>query len=180
MREIGKEDDGLYLLLNKITQGQVQQAYVVKARGDDQLQISGQEMELWHQRLGHMSSHILNKLIFVSIDSMNTSLNKCTVCPVAKQTRATFLVSSIKSSTCFDLVHLDIWGPYKIFTFDGNKYFLTVVDDYIRMNWLFLLKNKADVYVCLKYFLQFVHTQFGKSIRQVRFDDGTEFEFFVW
>ncbi|GJT84700.1 ribonuclease H-like domain-containing protein [Tanacetum coccineum] len=35
-----------------------------------------------------------------------------------------------------DLVYLDLWGPYKVVSRDGYKYFLTIVDDYSRAVWL--------------------------------------------
>ncbi|XP_075087669.1 uncharacterized protein LOC142169672 [Nicotiana tabacum] len=66
-------------------------------------------------------------------DIIASKLDKYTVCPCAKQTRLTFPTRSIKSSDCFDLIHMDLWGPYRIATYDGNKYFLTIVDDYSRM-----------------------------------------------
>ena len=86
-----------------------------------------------------------------------------------------FPISSIKSSQIFYLIHLDVWGPYKQTTFDGNRLFLTVVGDFSRKTWLFLLKSKAYVCVALDYFLRFVKTQFDKMVRMVRSDNGTEF-----
>ena len=77
------------------------------------------------------------------------------------------------------MVRLDVWGPYKKPTFDGNRFFLIVVDDYSRMTWLFLLKNKSDVCVTLSYFLQFVKTRFGKIVKKVSLDNGTEFVNYV-
>ncbi|KAL3362244.1 hypothetical protein AABB24_014896 [Solanum stoloniferum] len=88
---------------------------------------------------------MLSKVFPVNSEVVNKVLNECIVCPCAKQTRNMFLVSSIKSSQIFYLIHLDVWGPYKQATFDGNRFFLTVVDDFSRMSWLFLLKSKADV-----------------------------------
>lgn len=43
------------------------------------------------------------------------------------------------------------------------------------MSWIFLLKNKSDVCVCVSLFLKFVRTQFGKTVKKVRSDNGTEF-----
>ncbi|XP_070013032.1 uncharacterized protein [Nicotiana sylvestris] len=46
----------------------------------------------------------------------------------------------------FNLVHLDLWGPYKIPTFDKKHYFLTVVDDNTRYAWIYLLQLKSEEY----------------------------------
>lgn len=70
---------------------------------------------------------------------------------------------------------MDMWGPYKTTTFDGNKYILTIVDDYTKMTWIFLLKLKSDVCVALQQFLMYVSTQFNKIIKIIRTDNGIEF-----
>jgi len=67
------------------------------------------------------------------------------------------------------------WGPYRVTTFDGHRYFLTVVDDFTRMSWVFLLKVKSDVCVVIQQFLTQVQTQFDKLVKIVRSDNGTEF-----
>lgn len=36
----------------------------------------------------------------------------------------------------FYLIHVDVWGPYGVQTFYGNKIFVTIVDDYSRMEWV--------------------------------------------
>ncbi|XP_031256958.1 uncharacterized protein LOC116114962 [Pistacia vera] len=63
------------------------------------------------------------------------SNNACDVCALAKQSRLPFSVSSMLSVRPFDLIHCDIWGPYKIASLSGAKYFFTIVDDYSRFTW---------------------------------------------
>jgi len=53
--------------------------------------------------------------------------------------------------------------------------FLTIVDDHSRMTWIYLLKLKSDVVVVLRNFFQLVSTQFGKRVKVLRSDNGTEF-----
>lgn len=62
----------------------------------------------------------------------------CHVCPLARQTKLPFPVSHNKSSAVFDLLHVDVWGPYRVPTIDGKRFFVTIVDDYSRLTWLFL------------------------------------------
>ncbi|XP_075101279.1 uncharacterized protein LOC142176810 [Nicotiana tabacum] len=68
----------------------------------------------------------------------------CTVCPVAKQSRLPFPTSSSCSKYIFDIVHGDVWRPYKVATHDEKRYFLTLVNEYSRFSWLFLLHSKSD------------------------------------
>ncbi|XP_070026237.1 uncharacterized protein [Nicotiana sylvestris] len=90
-------------------------------------------------------------------------------------TRTPFPNCSIKSTNAFDLIYVDVWGPYKTVTFDGYKYFLLVVYDFTRMTWVFVLKLKSDVSVVLPQFIAFLHTQFNKIVKMIRSDNGTEF-----
>ena len=95
---------------------------------------------------------------------------------MAKQTRDCFPSSSHKASQLFELVHCDLWGPYSVPSSCGAIYFLTLVDDYSRAVWVYLLHNKTEVH---KYFLSFfamVERQFDTSVKIVRSDNGTEFQ----
>ncbi|GKE28829.1 ribonuclease H-like domain-containing protein, partial [Tanacetum coccineum] len=56
----------------------------------------------------------------------------CEICKRAKQTREPFPLSDHVSSSLRELVHLDLWGPYRVTSSKGFRYFLTVVDDYTR------------------------------------------------
>jgi len=70
---------------------------------------------------------------------------------------------------------MDVWGPYKVATHNGMRYFLTLVDDKSRWTWTFLLCLKSDVIVVLKQFLTMIKNQFGKCVKVFRSDNGGEF-----
>lgn len=36
------------------------------------------------------------------------------------------------ASTSFALIHIDVWGFYRVPTHDGKRYFMTVVDDHTK------------------------------------------------
>jgi hypothetical protein len=40
-----------------------------------------------------------------------------------------------RANEMFELVHSDVWGP-TIESFDGNKYFVTFVDDFSHVTWI--------------------------------------------
>ncbi|CAL9006827.1 unnamed protein product [Prunus brigantina] len=81
--------------------------------------------DLWHMRLGHQSPARLR----LASSSLSFD-NNCSVCPMAKQTRLPFPLSSISTKAPFDLLHCDIWGPHKVTTHSGARCFLTTVDDF--------------------------------------------------
>ena len=97
----------------------------------------------------------------------------CDVCPIAKQKRLPFFSSNNISALPFDLVHCDLWGPFSIPTVEGYKYFLTIVDDFSRCTWIYLLKSKSETQVLLPQFYVFVETQFIERIKCIRTDNGT-------
>ncbi|CAH9138898.1 unnamed protein product, partial [Cuscuta epithymum] len=88
-------------------------------------------VELWHQRLGHPSSQVTEKLAPVS-GLKHTGDLPCDICFRAKQTRDSFPTSLNKTHTIFELVHCDLWGPYNTPSSCGATHFLTIVDDYSR------------------------------------------------
>ena len=70
---------------------------------------------------------------------------------------------------------MDIWGPYNITTHNKMKFFLTLVDDYSRWTWIYLMHLKSDVSTILKQFLAMVKTQFNVQVKTFRSDNGGEF-----
>ncbi|KAI3499188.1 hypothetical protein L1887_34981 [Cichorium endivia] len=128
----------------------------------------------WHSRLGHPAEQALNTLkdaLQFNIDS----LPPCEICHKAKQTRDSFPLSRTHTSTLGELLHLDVWGPYRVSTVDGFKYFLTVVDDFTRATWVYLLKSKDEVFGFIFSLSKILQTQFSVKIKTIRTDNGTEF-----
>lgn len=99
----------------------------------------------------------------------------CEVCHKAKQSRDPFPLSENKSSVFGQLIHLDVWGPYKVISREGFRYFLTIVDDYSRSVWVYMLKTKDEVFGMFVNFYNLVLTQFDNKIKVIRSDNGTEF-----
>ncbi|XP_071713155.1 uncharacterized protein [Rutidosis leptorrhynchoides] len=54
-------------------------------------------------------------------------------------------------------------GPYRITSRDGYKYFLTIVDDFTRAIWVYLLKSKTDVFESFETFTNLLENQFAPS-----------------
>lgn len=132
--------------------------------------------DLWHRRLGHPSSQVLPYLKN-SVGVIGTAENDavCDICLRAKQTRDCFHDSDNKAAGIFDLIHCDVWGPYRTPSSSGASYFLTVVDDYSRAVWIFLILEKREVMQTLQNFFVKVERQFAKRVKIMRSDNGTEF-----
>ncbi|XP_071738856.1 uncharacterized protein [Rutidosis leptorrhynchoides] len=90
--------------------------------------------------LGHPAEPVM-QVLKESLGFGNDIISPCDVCHKAKQTREPFPLSDHVSTSIGELVHLDVWGPYKVTTREGFRFFLTV-DDFSRAVWVFLLSNK--------------------------------------
>lgn len=128
----------------------------------------------WHSRLGHLAEQALN-ILKDSLQFNTLYLPPCEICHKAKQTRESFPLSKTHTSTLGDLLHLDVWGPYRVSTVDGFKYFLTVVDDFTRATWVYLLKSKDEVFGLVFSLSKILQDQFSVKIKTIITDNGTEF-----
>lgn len=137
-------------------------------------QHSEQLSQLWHSRLGHPSSTVLSHISCLKHVSFPT-LNDCDVCHLAKQNKMPFSDSISRSLTIFDLIHCDVWGPYKHPTHGQCHYFLTIVEDFSRCTWFFLFSHKTQVFKLIQQFLLYVKNQFSKVVKVLRSDNGTKF-----
>nr|KYP36109.1 Retrovirus-related Pol polyprotein from transposon TNT 1-94 [Cajanus cajan] len=130
---------------------------------------------LWHFRLGHLSSNRLNVLNqqfpFISKHSNEV----CDVCHFAKQKKLSYSPSSSRVSKIFDLIHMDIWGPFSKASIHGHKYFLTILDDFSRYTWVVLLKSKSEVKTHVHNFINLVENQYETKVKCIRSDNGPEF-----
>ncbi|KAL0375663.1 UNVERIFIED_CONTAM: Retrovirus-related Pol polyprotein from transposon RE2 [Sesamum calycinum] len=125
----------------------------------------------WHSRLGHPSLPTLQKIL--PIDSARL---ECESCELGKHHHASFPPRVEKrSSSPFTLVHSDIWGPCRFESLRGFRYFITFVDDYSRMTWVYLLKDRSQVPTIITSFYNEIFTQFSVHIRILRTDNALEF-----
>lgn len=84
--------------------------------------------DVWHQRLGHPSSRVLDFLPDLALSNCKDLHSKaCEICVLAKQTRCSFPTSLNKTIASFDLMHCDVWGPYRTQSHIGARYFLTLM-----------------------------------------------------
>ena len=57
----------------------------------------------------------------------------------------------------------------------GYVYYVSFIDNYSRKTWVYLLKNKDEVFGKFKEFTALVENLFEKKIKTLRSDNGEEF-----
>ncbi|GKD85966.1 ribonuclease H-like domain-containing protein, partial [Tanacetum coccineum] len=94
----------------------------------------------------------VNKLIRDSKMFVGFDENKCYIQDLKREkilgtgseSGGLYLFDVNKSNCIGKLVHLDLWGPYRVHSREGYRYFLTIVDDYSRVVWVYLVKTKDE------------------------------------
>lgn len=133
------------------------------------------DSKLWHLRMGHLPFSQLKLLqpFCVIKDQIDDTI--CQICPMAKQTRNSFTTSSTTSTFVFELLHVDVWGPYKVKNHNSCNQFVTIVDDYSRYTWIHLIRFKSDVASVLSSFIAYAENQFSTKVLTIRSDNAKEF-----
>ena len=105
------------------------------------------ELDIWHQRLGHPALKILEKVLSTCNQSslMKSEFNLCSACQQGKSHKLPFSVSTTEYNSPFQLIHSDLWTS-PIISINGFKYYVNFVDQFSKYTWVYLLKNKSDVY----------------------------------
>lgn len=69
--------------------------------------------DLWNIRLGHLPQSRMKYI--PGCMQHNSSMNDfpCTICPLARQHKLPFPISTSFTSHIFELIHIDTWGTYK-------------------------------------------------------------------
>ena len=137
---------------------------------------------LWHHRLGHPSDSILRTVLsscnndsMKCTDSSSNSVSHCKHCLSGKMHKLPFNKSVFLSSKPLELVHSDVWGPAPITSINDIRYRLVFIDDFSKFTWVYLLKNKSDVFDVFKYFKSYIETQLNTQIKVLRIDGGGEY-----
>jgi len=131
-------------------------------------------IEVWHRRVGHLPYKKLRTLS-LNFDLKDVDHNVlCDVCQKARQHRLPFPTSSTVSSSAFELIHVDTWGPYYIKIHAVHHFFLTIVDDYTRATWTHLMVTKDEAIGLLKAFVRMAHTQFSATVKIIRTNNALE------
>ena len=164
---MAKESYGLYELLI----GDVAQSNLFSY-------VANTSYELWHNRLGHISSgrmNIMKKRNLISFTPPKEGNSLCESCLYGKFTRSPFPPSLNKAANPLELIHADICGPLEVESLSKCRYILTIVDDCSSFFFVSTIKNKDDAAESLKFFIQHFERKLSKQVVSLRSDNGREF-----
>ncbi|CAI7887964.1 unnamed protein product [Closterium sp. NIES-53] len=144
---------------------------------------------LWHHRLGQpslprlrgMHSRLLVSGLPKSLPPLPPSpAPPCLPCVEGRQRAAPHSLFP-PTTAPLQTLHMDMWGPARVSGQGRERYFLLVVDDYMRYNTVFSLRSKGEVSAVLIPWIRTVRLQlrerFGQDLPVLRLhsDRGGEF-----
>ncbi|KAH9763605.1 hypothetical protein KPL70_001228 [Citrus sinensis] len=131
---------------------------------------------LWHLRLSHMSIRGIQELSKQGLlcgDRID-ELDFCENCIFDKAHRSKFPKGMHISKQPLDYVHADLWGLAQVPSLSGGRYFISVIDDYSRKVWIYILKTKDQAWKKFKIWKTLVETQSDFKVKCLRTDNGLE------
>ena len=126
-----------------------------------------------HCRLGHPSLSLLKKLCpqFSSLSSLD-----CKSCQFAKHHRlSSYPRVNKRVGAPFELVYSNVWGPCLVLSLTWFCYFVTFVDDYSQTTWLYLIKNRSELFSHFRAFCAEIKTQFHIYVQNLRSDNAKKY-----
>ncbi|XP_073294448.1 uncharacterized mitochondrial protein AtMg00300-like [Primulina huaijiensis] len=132
---------------------------------------------MWHLRLAHISDRGIQELQKQGLLG-NRPLRKlefCEDCVKGKSTRVKLNNGIHVSSAPLEYVHSDLWAPSRVLSNGGARYIMSIIDDYSRRVWVYILRNKNEALDRFKQWLVLLENQSGKRLKKLITDNGLEF-----
>ena len=114
----------------------------------------------WHARLHHIGRDRITRLAREGLLGSLTKvdLQLCEPCLVGKACRKPFRMTK-RAAQPIEVVHSEICGPMNKKARHWASYFLTLIDDYSRYGYVYLLSDRREALDCFKRFVADVTPQ---------------------
>ena len=121
---------------------------------------------LWHMRLGHMGERGMMKLHKRNLlkGIKTCKLDFCKYGVFGKQNKVQLKTTTHKTEGVLNYVHIDIWGPVRVASLGGSKYFVSLINSYLSLTKLkykkypYVLKHKT-MYFLFLFLIIIIHQQ---------------------
>lgn len=138
---------------------------------------TGEDINLWHQRLCHVGKKGMDELLKQKVITGSSlyDFKTCEHCILGKSKKTPYQKSQHVTSAPLEYAHADLWGPARTESLGGGKYFLSIMDDFSRKIWIYILKNKSEAFTRFKDWCREVELEKHTSLRCLMTDNGLEF-----
>ena len=154
--------------------------YVESMATSHEVVIAAVEEDIWHRRLGHVNKRTIEDMKKEElVDGMkeHDRINvQCECCIEGKACRKVHArLGYRRTNGILQLWHMDLIGPINPISKGGKRYVFTIIDDYSRMFFIEVLKEKGEAADVLKKLIILKENQSGKRVKAIRSDNGGEF-----
>ncbi|GJT24598.1 retrovirus-related pol polyprotein from transposon TNT 1-94 [Tanacetum coccineum] len=136
---------------------------------------------LWHRRLNHFNFGTINDLarkdLVRGLPRFKFEKDHlCSACQLGKSKKHTHTPKAENTNLeVLNTLHMNLYGPIRVQTYNGKKYILVIVDDYSRFTWVKFLRLKDETPKFVINFLKQIQVGLNKTVRYIRTDNGIEF-----
>lgn len=133
----------------------------------------------WHRRFGHLGAKTLAKIheATTGLEKPITSLpHACELCIQSKMVRSINRQAPERALQLLERIHTDAWGPYRVSSITGDKYFFSFTDDHSRKSWVYMTNTRAKLHDIFTEFKVQVELETGAKIKNVRCDNISEYK----
>ena len=99
--------------------------------------------------MGHPNSVVLSRLFKSGLlgnkNVVSNASVSCSICNLAKSKTLPFPSGAHRASTCFVLIHHDVWGMSLVVSHANHKYFVMFIDDHSPFTWIYFLRYKSEI-----------------------------------
>lgn len=115
----------------------------------------------YYRILGHVNFRYLDtmckgKLVEGIPNELELGFLKCGTCIQNKMHNLPFENQRYRAKDLLEIVHTDLNGPHGTTGNNGEKYFLTFIDDYSKAARVYTLKSKMEVFEC---FIEYINVK---------------------
>lgn len=77
------------------------------------------------------------------------------------------------------LIHMDLWGPSPTPSLNGYRYYIHLIDECTKFTWIYMLRNRSEVFKTFCHFKTYVELQLDFKIKNIQSDWGGEYQAFT-
>ena len=104
------------------------------------------QMLLWHLCLGYIHLKMIQRLVrnrplgLLEVEALPV----CESCLEGKMTKRSFSAMGYRAKESLELVHSNLCGTMAVQERKGFEYFITIIDDYSRYRYIYLMRRKFE------------------------------------
>lgn len=94
---------------------------------------------------------------------------------LSKSSRIRFNTAVNRSKGTLEYVYSDLQGPAQTISLSRARYFVSILDDYLRIIWVYVLNHKDEAFDQFKTWKTLMETQKERKIKRLGTNNGLEY-----